>query len=334
MRKIFRLRLLFPRLVFLWVPYLCYGNIAYVSGSATTCSQTSGSTVSQTCSLAAPTTAGDAVIVGVAWKTTSQTIAGVTAAGCTFFPYQQTEANSTSEAVAIWVGLNCPAISAITVTLSGGSVFETAVNEYSGVASIGQLTKDTGTSATPSASIGTQDSDNWIVMESGSLGIDGLPTAGTGQLRNAGFTGSTASDVAAVARDNIAFIPDNVTCSDAVSSRPLVTEMCTTNPADPLQVDASIIFGISYLCSALCTVTTPANESGTWTTAVSVNSGTANTQNRLRANLAATRGHAQFMSTSNSPLSFTMNVSVDNNAVRSSITPARRLRLTIGRSIT
>jgi hypothetical protein len=120
-KKIFQIRLLFLAFVFLWVPSLSYGAIAYVSGSATTCAQTSGTTASQTCALSAATTAGDAVVVGVAWKTTSRTITGVTAAGCTLFPYQQTEANSTSEALALWVGLKCPAISAVTVTLSAGN---------------------------------------------------------------------------------------------------------------------------------------------------------------------------------------------------------------------
>lgn len=307
MKKIFPFYLLFPAFVFFWVPRLAYGGIAYVGGSATTCAQTSGTTASRTCSLGSPTTAGDAVVVGVAWKTTSRTIVGVTAPGCTFFPYQQSAVNSTSEAVALWVGLNCPAISAVTVTLSGGSVFETTVNEYSGVASVGQLTAATGTSTAPAASIVTQDSNNWIVMESGSLGSDGLPTADTGNLRSAGRTGSTVSDVAVAACDNSVSVPGNVTCSDTIASGAWVTltiEMRTTNPADPLLVDAvgtstngstdsgngfvvnlpqaaltgnAIICGVTYPYLASRTLTISDNGGNVWNTAVTLNNGTTNT---------------------------------------------------------
>jgi hypothetical protein len=308
MKKIFRILLLFPTFVFLWVPRLSYGAIAYVSGSATTCAQTSATTASQPCALSAATTAGDAVVVGVAWKGTTQTMTSVTASGCTVFPYQETTVNSTLEALALWVGLNCPAISAVTVTLSGGSVFETTVNEYSGVTSIGQLTTATGTSAAPSASIATQDSNNWIVMESGSLGSEGLPAAGTGNLRTAGRTGSTASDVAAAACDNTVSAPGNVTCSDTITSgawASLSIELRTTNPADPLLVDAvgtgsnanidsgngfivylpqaalsgnAIICGMSYPYSSSRILTISDNESDTCSKAVSVNNGTADTQ--------------------------------------------------------
>jgi hypothetical protein len=232
----------------------------------------------------------------------------VTASGCTVFPYQETTVNSTLEALALWVGLNCPAISAVTVTLSGGSVFETTVNEYSGVTSIGQLTTATGTSAAPSASIATLDSNNWIVMESGSLGSEGLPAAGTGNLRTAGRTGSTASDVAAAACDNTVSAPGNVTCSDTITSgawASLSIELRTTNPADPLLVDAvgtgsnanidsgngfivylpqaalsgnAIICGMSYPYSSSRILTISDNESDTCSKAVSVNNGTADTQ--------------------------------------------------------
>jgi len=48
--------------------------------------------------------------------------------------------------------------------------------------------KGTGTPTTPYGSIGIQDSNNWIVMESASLGSDGVPPAATGNLRSAGRT--------------------------------------------------------------------------------------------------------------------------------------------------
>jgi hypothetical protein len=308
MKAIIRIAVLLPVLALLWVPGLCYGAIAHVGQSATACSQTSGTTATHTCSLIGATTVGDAVLVGVAWKTTGVTVAGVTASGCIFFPYQQTAVNATSEAVALWVGLNCPAISSVTVALSGGSVFETTVNEYSGVASIGQLMRATGSSTTPAASLTTQDSGDWIVMESGSLGSSGLPTAGTGSLRSEGSTGSTANDVAAASCDNTASTPGNVTCSEEITSGAwavLGIELRTANPADPLLVDAvgtstngsidngngfiiylpqaalpgnAIICGMSYPYSSSRTLTISDNASDTWTKAVSVNNGTANTQ--------------------------------------------------------
>lgn len=52
----------------------------------------------------------------------------------------------------------------------GGHDLYDTVNEYSGLASVGQLMRGMGTSAAPAATIATQDSNNWIVMESGSLG--------------------------------------------------------------------------------------------------------------------------------------------------------------------
>ena len=75
-------------------------------------------------------------------------------------------------------GINCPAIPAVTMTLSGSSAFETTVDKYSGVTSIGELTRAAGTTTTPFTSITTQDSSSLIVMENASLGSDVLPTAG------------------------------------------------------------------------------------------------------------------------------------------------------------
>lgn len=234
-------------------------------------------------------------MVGVAWKTTSQTIASVTAPGCTLFPHPRAHANGSSEALALWVGLNCPAIPAVTMTLSGSSAFETTVNRYSGVTSIGELTRAAGTTTTPFTSITTQDSSNLIVMESASPGSDVLPTAGTGNLPTAGRPGSIASYVVVENCDKAVSAPESVTCSDTITSAAwgtLAIELRTANPADLLLVDPvgtstnasidsgngfivclpqaalsgnAIIRGMSYLHPSSHALTI-SNESNTWRT--------------------------------------------------------------------
>lgn len=293
-----------------------FGSIAYVSGSATTCTQASSSTTSQTCTLAAATTAGDTVKVGLAWKTTTSSVSGVTATGCTFFPYKNTTSNGTSESVAVWIGQNCPSISSVTVTLSAGSVWVTTVNEYSGVVAIGQVTSATGTSTQPSVSITIQDANDWVVMESASIGSDGVPTSNTGNLRSAGQTGSTSSDVAAGACDNTAS-SGSVTCTDTITSgawAAIGIELRTANPPDPLLVDAvgtgsnaysevangitfslpqatlpgnSVICGLTYPYSSSRTVSITDNESNTWNLAVSVNNGSGSNTEALYYTAAA-----------------------------------------------
>jgi hypothetical protein len=282
---------------------MALGSIAYVSGSATTCVQTSSSTTSQTCTLAGATAAGNTVKVGLAWKTTTASISSVTATGCNFFPYKNTTSNGTSESVAVWIGQNCPSISSVTVTLSAGSVWVTTVNEYSGVVAIGQVTSATGSSANPSVSITIQDSSDWVVMESASVGSDGVPTANTGNLRSANLTGSTSSDVAAGACDDTAS-SGSVTCTDTITSSAWAAigiELRTANPPDPLLVQAmgtgtnagsetangvqfslpqaalagnAIICGLTYPYSSSRTVSVTDNESNAWQKAVSVGSTT------------------------------------------------------------
>jgi hypothetical protein len=284
---------------------MALGSIAYVSGSATTCLQTSSSTTSQTCTLAGATTAGNTIKVGLAWKTTTASVSSVKATGCNFFPYKNTTSNGSSESVAVWIGQNCPSISSVTVTLSAGSVWVTTVNEYSGVVAIGQVTSATGSSANPSVSITLQDANDWVVMESASIGSDGVPTANTGNLRSANLTGSTSSDVAAGACDNTAS-SGSVTCADSITSSAWAAigiELRTANPADPLLVDAvgtgsngysevangitfslpqatlsgnSVICGLSYPYSSGRTVSVTDNKSNTWDQAVSVGSTTNN----------------------------------------------------------
>jgi hypothetical protein len=205
-------------------------------------SQAAAATAKQTDALTHTSTAGNALVVWVAAKTTTSTLTSVTASGCQFFIYTNQYLNGTSESLQEAIGLHCPATSSITVTMSAGTKFTTIVDEYAGVASVGQFNSATGTSTTPSVAITTQDANNLIIMGSASLGSNGVPTAGTGNLRQSIGTDTTATGVAGADCDNTAASAQTlVTCSDTITSGPWVAvaiELRSANPADPLLVDA------------------------------------------------------------------------------------------------
>lgn len=231
---------LLPFLALLCFAPRAHATIAFVSASATACAQASAS-ATNTCTLTGATTSGNTIIVGVATRTTSRNLSSVTGTGCTFFIYQNKYLRSTTEGIQYAVGRNCPSISSVTVTLSGTSIFEVGVAEYSGIASIGQFNNANGSSAAPSQSITTQDANNFVVMMSSSNGTDGIPTATTGNLRVANRTGSASTDAAIAVMDNTSASPGSVTNTAAITSSAWVTsglELRTVNPVDPLLVDA------------------------------------------------------------------------------------------------
>ena len=195
--------------------------IAHVSGSHATCVQSSGDATSQTCALPSPTTAGDDVIVGLAWKNAAATVAGVAGStpGTWLLPYS-TVCNPTSDCAAVFICHQCTAQSAITTTMSAGTPFVTTVDEYSGVQRIGATGTLTGTSSSPRLTLPAMTAGDWTVCATASLGNAGAPLPSRGILRSANLTGATAGDVAGTMVDNIAPANGSLTCSEATASGP------------------------------------------------------------------------------------------------------------------
>jgi hypothetical protein len=211
-------KLLYPLPLLLCAP-LAQGAIAYVSASHTVCLQATAS-AGVACTLGAATTANNTVVVSISLKTSTRTLTNLVGSNAAAYFMQVTPVtpNGANEAIVMNICFNCPALTTVTPTLSGTSIYAISVEEYSGVSALGSWASATGTSTTPSVSITTIDSNNWIVAATSNLGNAGIPTAGTGNLRDANRTGTTSSFVAIAACDNTVASAGSVTCSDTITS--------------------------------------------------------------------------------------------------------------------
>ena len=190
-----------------------HAGVAWVSASHTICTQTASGTAAQTCTLKAVTTAGNDVVVGVAWENTSATIVNVAGSmpASYFFLYGAT-CNGSSECVATLVCHKCAAQTAVTTTMSEGTAFVTTVEEYSGAQALGITEAKTGSSTAPGLTMTTGDANDWTVCATASLG--GTPTGGSGNLRD----GSSTSGIAGAMVDNTGSSAGSVACADTVAS--------------------------------------------------------------------------------------------------------------------
>jgi hypothetical protein len=191
-----------------------HAAISWVSASHTVCTQPSSGASSQTCTLAAPTTAGNDVVVGLAWESTGSDISNVrgSATASYFFLYSAV-CNAGNECVATLVCHRCAAQTSVTTTMNDGTAFVTTVDEYSGVQALGITGTKTASSANPGLTLATAGANDWAVCATASLG-SGTPTAATGNLRNAGTTGAIAGTIV----DNTASSPGSVACADTIPS--------------------------------------------------------------------------------------------------------------------
>ncbi len=191
--------------------------IGFVPASQTICSQTSGSS-GTACTLAAPTTAGNTVIAGLTWSSTSASISTVvgSAASSYFFPYAQVCGNSSCSAILIC--RNCATLTAVTPNFTQSTLYNLSAEEYSGVSVIGITKTATGTSTAPGITITTGDLNDWLVAVTSSSGSAGIPSAGTGNLRSATNSGSSDNGVAGAACDNTVAAAGSLSCSVGITS--------------------------------------------------------------------------------------------------------------------
>ncbi len=188
-----------------------HASVAWVSASHTVCTQTSSGTSSETCALPAATTAGNDIVVGVAWQNTGATINHVYGSGATsYFPLYATVCGS-GECVATLVCHHCAAQTAVTTTMSEGTAFVATVEEYSGVQALGITGTNTSSSTAPGLTMTTGDANDWTVCTTASTGT---PTSGTGNLRNAASAGSIAGAMI----DNTASSPSSLACTGTIAS--------------------------------------------------------------------------------------------------------------------
>jgi hypothetical protein len=189
-----------------------WGSIAYVPGSQTICSQTTGSS-GTACTLAAPTTAGNLVVAGLTWKTTSSSIDSVlgNVTSSYFFPYAQV-CNGSGSCSAILICRDCAALTSVTPKFTGGTNYNLSIEEYSGVTALGVTQAVTGSSTSPGVTDATGDANDWLVAVTSSVG--NAPTAGTGNLRSAAGSGSLAG----AACDNTSATAGTLSCTATIAS--------------------------------------------------------------------------------------------------------------------
>ncbi len=194
------------------------GAVAFIPASHTICSQSPASN-GTACTLPAPTTAGNLVIVGLTWNTPSDSINTVVgnATSSHFFPYAQV-CNPSGTCSAILICHDCAALTTVTPNFAGQTNYNLSVEEYSGVSTIGVTRSATGTSATPGVTVTTGDANDWLVAVTGSVGNAGVPTPGSGNLRNASNTGQSNSDVAEAVCDNTSTSAGSLSCTATTNS--------------------------------------------------------------------------------------------------------------------
>jgi hypothetical protein len=149
-----------------------------------------------------------------------------------FFPYTWIYCPNGNNCPEIWIMRNVPA-SMNTVSIISWAVTtvsDVQFEEYSNVSSIGQIVQcvstaltgigcSSGASAThPGITITTQDANNIVIMATSSGGNNGVPTAGTGNLRDASRSGTTSSFDAGSACDNSSATAASVTCQVTITS--------------------------------------------------------------------------------------------------------------------
>ncbi len=194
-------------------------SIAYVSASGTLCNQTTAS-AGVACTLAGSTTAGNDVVVGLSWKTTTRSINNIVGSASKSYSFvyaQGCNGSGTCSAIAICV--KCAALTTVTPTFTGTTLYTLSVAEYSGVAWVGFTSPlATGTSTAPAVTMTTGDANDWIVTEFSALATGGIPTSNTGNLRQANRTGTTSSNVAGALCDNTVASAGSVKCQVTITS--------------------------------------------------------------------------------------------------------------------
>ncbi len=170
-------------------------NPSFVQSASNT--QNSGTSLAVTIS----TTAGNTIIVGIAWGTTPSdaTISSVAdTGGSSYSPTiakQQVGSGGFNVNIAMYTCLSCLASSSVTVT-SGSSLNGFAfVAECSNVGSIGQTVLDpnTGGGNSPEVTVTPVQANSLIVAASGLCATDGGYTANFGTIREQQLSGGGGS---------------------------------------------------------------------------------------------------------------------------------------------
>lgn len=150
-------------------------TIAFVSASATACSQTSSTLATLTCTLSASTTANNTVLVGIVWRVQANTVSTVTdSGGSTYTAIAGTLTNSagaTGTEQFFSTTINAAhASTTVTVTMSGNGKFVFEVVEYSGVQSFGNTNTAAPASSPGTVSVTNHDNRNVCVGMFGTSG--------------------------------------------------------------------------------------------------------------------------------------------------------------------
>jgi len=204
---------LFLLLVLLLSPSVASATIAVIAGTP---NASSGNAQIFTQAPAATIPAGSDIVVVQAIRTVANTVSTVVDAPGNTYVFQNAINNGTVARVEVWVAHNTAfqltSTQNVTVTLNiGASNGATAIAGYSGVAAIGINGTNTGSSTTPTISLTTQDSNNFVLAGFAAQGTATF-SANVGILEASAVTsgGSGSSNVGGALNDNTAGSPSSV----------------------------------------------------------------------------------------------------------------------------
>ena len=165
---------------------------------------------------------GNTVVAVCALGNVSSTISSITDSGSTW-SLRAAVNNGTAVRSEIWstTAGGSVASSSFTVNVSGGSPLSCALEEYSGVLSIGATNTNEATSGAASVSLTTQDSNDYIVAGFGANSYNGYTVTSGALAQFAGVTSNSGGDYVEMTMCDMA-VPaaTTVACAAAAGSSP------------------------------------------------------------------------------------------------------------------
>jgi hypothetical protein len=231
------------------------GGIAQVGGAG---NNTGSASAPTSLSIAYSSSNGTTVVAVCALANTASAIGSISDSGSTWTLRAYVN-NGTAVRSEIWsTGAGgSVASTSFTISFPGGSPASCALEEYSGVVSIGTTTTNDGNSTTMSVGLTTQDANDYVVAGLGANSFNGYSVL-SGTVRQAGGLGGNAGSgyVEMDLCDNTATTVSSVTCMAALGSAPWAVPGLELRPAASAPVISAVTSSGIMATSATITWTT------------------------------------------------------------------------------
>jgi len=156
------------------------------------------------------TTAGDDVIVVVAFGSTTPRVTSVRDSGGSIYTLIAAANKGTGARVEMWATHRAAASTAVTVNLSALAKNRVEVAEYSGVGTLGLTATKTGSGSSLSIALTTASANSWVVAGFGEKNSASFFPS-IGNLRDSGSFTISGATVGAAVNDNTGASPSSVT---------------------------------------------------------------------------------------------------------------------------